>query len=92
MMETNVHQFYWREAMSTVVYTLNWVQIKGNSGKTPYELWFGHPPTVRYFIFFSSKCYIKRDEDLGKFDEEVMKEYSWDTLFKVRPTDALTRG
>jgi len=67
-METNVPQVYWREAVSTTIYTLNWVQIKGNYGKTPYELWFGHPPTVRYFRVFGSKCYIKRDEDLGKFD------------------------
>jgi len=71
MMETNVPQVYWREAMSTTVYTLNRVQIKGNSIKTPYELCFGHPPTVRYFRVFGSKCYIKRDEDLGKFEARI---------------------
>lgn len=24
---------------------------------------------MKYFIFFGSKCYIKRDDDIGKFDE-----------------------
>ena len=36
--------------------------------KTPYELWFGHSPSVKYFRIFGSKCYIKRDVDIGKFD------------------------
>ena len=43
--------------------------------KTPYELWFGHSPSVKYFKIFGSKCYIKRDDDIGKFDprsDEVM--------------------
>jgi len=68
MMEASVPQMFWREAVSTAVYTLNRVQIRSNTGKTPYELWFGITPTVRYFRVFGSKCYIKRDEDLGKFD------------------------
>ena len=36
--------------------------------KTPYELWFGHSPLVKYFRIFGSKCYIRRDDDIGKFD------------------------
>ena len=40
-----------------------------NSNNTPYELWFGRDPSVKYFKVFGSKCYIKRlDENLGKFD------------------------
>ena len=40
-----------------------------NSDKTPYELWFVRPTSVKYFRVFGSKCYIKRDDDnLGKFD------------------------
>ena len=35
--------------------------------KTPYELWFGNALSVKYFIIFVSKCYIKRDDDMGKF-------------------------
>ena len=36
--------------------------------KTPYELWFGYSPLVKYFRIFGSKCYIKRNDDISKFD------------------------
>ena len=32
------------------------------------ELWLGHSPTVTYFRIFGSKYYIKRGDDIGKFD------------------------
>ena len=48
--------------------------------KTLYELWFGHSPTLKYFRIFGSKCYIKRDDDIGKFyarsDEGIFLGYS----------------
>ena len=60
---------YWREAISIVVYTLNRGQLKFNSKKNIYELWYGRNPSVKYFRVFGSKCYIKNlDGDLGKFD------------------------
>jgi hypothetical protein len=44
-------------------------QIRINSDKNPYELWFGRSALVKYFKVFGSKCYIKRlEENLGKFD------------------------
>jgi hypothetical protein len=39
-----------------------------DTNKTPYELWFGHAPSMKYFRIFGVKCYIKRDGDIGKFD------------------------
>ena len=36
--------------------------------KKSYELWFGYSPLIKYFRIFGSKCYIKRDDDIGKFD------------------------
>ena len=44
------------------------MQIKKRLQTTPYELWFGHAPLVKYFRIFGSKCCIKRDDDIGKFD------------------------
>jgi transposase InsO family protein len=38
---------YWREDVSIVVYILNRGQIRVNSDKTPYELWFGRAPSVK---------------------------------------------
>ena len=60
MVENNVSKVFWREAVNTTVYTINKVQVQKNSNKTPYELWFGNAPIVKYFRIFGSKCYIKR--------------------------------
>ena len=56
------------ENVIITMYTLNRVQIRKGMDKTPYELSFGHSPSVEYFMIFGSKCYIRRDDDIGKFD------------------------
>jgi hypothetical protein len=67
--EARLSDGYWREVVSTTIYILNRGQLRINSNKTPYELWFGRAPSVKYFKVFGSKCYIKRlDENLRKFD------------------------
>ena len=56
------------------------MQVRKDTNKTPCELWFVHSPTVKYFRIFGSKCYIKRDDDIGKFearsDEGIFPSYS----------------
>ena len=48
---------------------MNRGQLRVNSEKTPYELWYGRTPSVKYFKVFGRKCYIKNlHKDLGKFD------------------------
>ena len=49
IMEKNVALKYWREAISTTIYTLNRVQIKKGTNATPFELWYGHSPNVKHF-------------------------------------------
>jgi hypothetical protein len=67
--EAKLLDIYWREAIYTKIYILNIDQLRINHDKTPYELWFGRPTSVKHFRVFGSKCYIKRDDDnLGKFD------------------------
>jgi hypothetical protein len=67
--EEKLSDGYWREAVSTQIYILNRAQLRVNSDKNPYEIWFGRAPSVKYFKVFGSKCYIKRlDENLRKFD------------------------
>ena len=68
MIEKKVALKYWREAVSTAVYTLNRVQVKKGTNSTPFELWYGYPPNVKYFKIFRSKCYILKDDRHGKFD------------------------
>ena len=54
--------------MNSMVYTINREQDRKDTNMTPYELWFGHSPTVKYFKILGSRCYIKRDDDNGMFD------------------------
>ena len=42
LFENDVPKTFWREAINTIVYTLNKIQIKKGIEKTPYELWFGY--------------------------------------------------
>ena len=68
MMEKNVALKYWREAVSTTVYILNRLQIKKGTNSTPFELWYGYSPNVKYFKAFGRKCYILKDIKNIKFD------------------------
>ena len=79
-MEKNVSLKYWREVVSTIVYTMNQVQINKGKNATPFELWYGHSPNVKHFKIFGCKCYILKDARNGKFDakseEGIFLSYS----------------
>jgi hypothetical protein len=65
----NLAQHFWGEAVNTACHIINRVYLRLETSKTPYEIWRGKKPTVKYFQIFGSKCYIIRDrENLGKFD------------------------
>jgi hypothetical protein len=65
----NLAQHFWGEAVNTACHIINRVYLRFETSKTPYEIWRGRKPTVKYFRTFGSKCYILRDrENLGKFD------------------------
>ena len=50
-------------------YTVNMVYFRLGTKKTPYELWKGRKPNVKYFRIFGSTCLILKDRDnMGKFD------------------------
>ena len=68
MMKKNVSHKYWREAVSTTIYTLNWVQVKKGTNVTPFELWYGYAYNVRYFNVFGGKCYLLKDNINKKID------------------------
>jgi hypothetical protein len=72
MNEKNIGQTYWVEAIHTVVHVLNKAHLRPQSDKTPYELWFGRPASIKHFKVFGSKCYIKNnDENLDKYDDRA---------------------
>ena len=68
MIEKNVSLKYWREVVSTTIYTLNGVQVKKGTNTTHFELWYGQSPNVKHFKVFGCKCYILKDTRNGKFD------------------------
>ena len=80
MMEKNVSLKYWREVESKTIYTLNHVQVKKDTHSTPFELWYGYSPNVKYFKVFGSKCYILKDFRNGKLytksEEYIFLGYS----------------
>ena len=67
--EVKLSDSFWREVVYTVVYILNRGKLRVNKNKTPYELWYGIPASIKYFKVFGSNYYIKRNEDdLEKFN------------------------
>jgi hypothetical protein len=67
----NLAQHFWGEAVNTACHIINRVYLRPETNKTPYEIWRGMKPTVKYFKTFGSKGYILRDkENLGKFDSK----------------------
>ncbi|GMQ09628.1 hypothetical protein CsSME_00052926 [Camellia sinensis var. sinensis] len=69
LLSKKVHSNFWAEALNTAVYVVNHVYLRSDTLQTPYELWKGLKPNVKYFKTLGSKCYIFKDRvPLGKFD------------------------
>ena len=65
---------FWEEVVNTACHTLNRVYFWPNTKKTPYELWRGKKPVVKYFKIFGNECYILWDrENLEKLDAKSDK-------------------
>ena len=59
----------WGEAINTTCHTINRVYFRPGTKKTPYELWKGRKPNVKYFRIFGSAYFILNDrENVRKFD------------------------
>ena len=67
-MDMNVSLKYQREVVSIAFYILNYVQVKKRTHSTPFELWYGYSPNLKYFKVFGSKYYILKDFRNGKLD------------------------
>ena len=62
--------------------TLNRVQVKKGTHLTPFELWYGYSPDVKYFKVFGSKCYI---EDLKVYTNVVISVIPQNWLIAMIP-------
>ena len=59
----------WGEAVNIACHIVNQVYFRLGIKKTPYKLWKGRKPNVKYFRIFGSTCFILKDrENVGKFD------------------------
>ena len=59
----------WGEAANIACHTVNMVYFKPGTKKTPYKLWKGRKPNVKYIKIFGSTCFFLKDrENVGKFD------------------------
>ncbi|GJT05444.1 retrovirus-related pol polyprotein from transposon TNT 1-94 [Tanacetum coccineum] len=67
--EQSIPQKFWYNAVDTSTYILNRILIRPFLGKTPYELFKGRKPNLKYFKVFGSKCFILNTKYyLTKFD------------------------
>ena len=70
----DVDRNLWGEAVNTACHTVNRMYFRLGTKKTPYELWKGRMPNVKYFKIFGSTCFILKDrENVRKFDSRSDK-------------------
>ena len=58
LQEAHLPPSFWREALHTLVYTLNRTPRSANPGITPYEAFFGVKPDVSDLRIFGSLAYV----------------------------------
>ncbi|KAJ9551744.1 hypothetical protein OSB04_015789 [Centaurea solstitialis] len=59
---------FWAEAVASACFTQNRSLITKRFMKTPYELVYNRPPSIKIFRVFGCECYVKNDKDnLDKF-------------------------
>ena len=70
----DVAQNLWGEAVNIACHMVNRMYFRLGTKKTPYELWKGRKPNVKYFRIFGSTCFIFKDrENVEKFDSRSDK-------------------
>ena len=67
----DVARSLWGETINTTCHTVNKGYFRPDIKKTPYELWKGRKPNVKYFKIFGSTCFTLKDrENVGKFNSQ----------------------
>jgi transposase InsO family protein len=52
MNEKNIGQTHWVEEIKKTIHILNKAHLIPHSDKTPYELWYGRPASIKHFKVF----------------------------------------
>ena len=80
--------FFWAHAVDTACYVQNRVLVNKCHMKTPYEILYGHPPSVAHFKVFGCICTLMhlgpgQPKFSAKGDECYFIEYAGKTAHKV---------
>jgi transposase InsO family protein len=59
---------FWADAISTACYISNWIFLHSILNLIPFELCFGHKPSVFHLRPFGCKCFILKCGNLDKFE------------------------
>nr|KYP72430.1 Retrovirus-related Pol polyprotein from transposon TNT 1-94 [Cajanus cajan] len=65
--EKNLPKEYWEEAASTTVFLHNRLPTKALNNKTPFDVWYGYKPSLKFLKIFGCLCFThvpqsKRDK------------------------------
>jgi transposase InsO family protein len=89
----DLSQHFWGEAVNTAYHIINRVYMRPETNKTPYEIWRGKKPTIKYFqVLGASVIFFKIGKNLTNLMLRVMKGSSWDTLPIAVLIEYSTRG
>jgi hypothetical protein len=70
----NVKLMFWVNAVLCAVYVKNRCPCHALENKTPYEIWYGHIPSVRHLRVLGSTCYaLIPKEKRSNFDARIQK-------------------
>jgi transposase InsO family protein len=60
---------FWAKSINTACHVSNRLYLRKGLNKTPYEIFTGKKPNIKYFRVFGCKCYyLKKGVHLSKFD------------------------
>lgn len=85
LFEKKLFSKFWAEAINTMVYLLNRLLKKTLKNKTPYEVWNGVKPFVKYLKVFGSICYsLVLEPKRIKLDNRVNKGILVVMIFQLK--------
>ena len=77
LLDKNLPQSLWAEAVNTAVYTLNRTLLTTKDSRaTPFQLWFGQKPDISHMRPFGISAFVHVPEIMRhKFDAKAIKTY-----------------
>jgi hypothetical protein len=66
--EHRTHRHFWTDAISTACYISDRILLRSILYLTPFELRFGHKPSISHFRPIGCKCFILKCGNLDKFE------------------------